>query len=85
MEGKNKVMCLILSKDLHGTARAAILWHTLLAEKLGDLGSKLNPYDLCVSNATIKGKQWTIVHYVDDTKVFHMDKAVVRQVHNELE
>jgi hypothetical protein len=33
----------------------------------------INPYDPCVANATIKGKQMTITWHVDDLKVSHID------------
>ena len=70
----------MLSKSMHGTARAAILWHTLLTKTLVELGFKLNPYAFCVATATIKEKQCIIIHHVDDAKVSHMNKVVVRQV-----
>ena len=49
------------------------------------LGFKLNPCDFCVANATTKVKKITIAHFVDDTKASHVEKVVVRQVHNALE
>jgi hypothetical protein len=33
----------------------------------------INPYDPCVANATINGKQMTITWHVDDLKVSHVD------------
>ena len=85
VEGKNKLLHLMLSEALHGTVRDAILWHTLLTETLIDLGFKLNPCDFCVANATIEEKQCANVHHVDGTKASHMGKAVVRQVCDALE
>ena len=68
IEGKNKCMCIILPKALHGIARVAILWFALLTKTLVDLSFKCNPCDFCVVNETIKGKQCTIVYHVDDDK-----------------
>ena len=75
----------MLSKDLHDIARAAILWYALLTKTLVNLGFKINPCDFCVANAKIKVKQCTIMHCVDDAKVPHIGKAVVRQVRGALE
>ena len=41
------------------------------------MGFKLNPYDLCVANSQIKGKQCTIAWYVDNNKISHVDDTVV--------
>ena len=44
------------------------------------MGFKLNPYDACVANKTINGKQCTIVWYVDDNKISHVDANVVTEI-----
>ena len=38
---------------------------------------ELNPYDLCIANKIVNGKQCTIIWYVDDNKISHVDPAVV--------
>jgi hypothetical protein len=40
----------------------------------------LNPYDMCVANKTINGRQCTILWHVDDIKVSHVDPQVVNDV-----
>ena len=40
-------------------------------------GFKLNPYDRYVKNKLVNGKQCTLVWYVDDNKVSHMEEKVV--------
>ena len=40
----------------------------------------LNPYDLCVANSTIEGKQCTICWYVDDNKISHVHPKVVDRI-----
>ena len=37
----------------------------------------LNPYDTCVTNCMINGKQCTILWYVDDLQISHEDPVVV--------
>jgi hypothetical protein len=44
------------------------------------MGFELNPYDPCVANAMIKGKQCTICWYVDDNKISHEDPEVVSEI-----
>ena len=43
-------------------------------------GWEINPYNTCVANKMINGKQYTIVWYVDNNKVSHEDPEVVTQV-----
>ena len=40
------------------------------------MGFELNPYDLCVANANIEGKQCTVCWYGDDNKISHVDPKV---------
>lgn len=73
-------MYLRLNKALYECVKLALLWYELFTELLVALGFKLNPYNPCVSNVKINGKQCTIVWYVDDNKVSHVDPSVVSNV-----
>ena len=44
------------------------------------MGFKLNNYDQCVANKMIEGKQCTIIWYVDDNIISHMNSQVDDQV-----
>jgi len=46
-------------------------------DTLKGMGFVLNPYDRCVANNNIKGKQCTVCWYVDDNKVSHEVEEVV--------
>ena len=48
------------------------------------MGFKINPYDRCVANKVVKGKQLTVAWYVDDCKVSHVDADVVSNFINDL-
>ena len=61
-----------------------LLWYKLYSSTLQDMGFELNPYDKCVANKTINGKQCTIVFYIDDNKVSHKDPTVVTQVMDQI-
>jgi len=41
------------------------------------MGFKLNPYDPCVANSQVRGKQCTVAWYVNDNKISHVDATVV--------
>ena len=62
-----------------------MLWYTLYTEKWIDLGFVLNPYDQCVANKLINGKQCTVAWHVDDNKISHEDKNVVTEIIGTLE
>jgi Reverse transcriptase (RNA-dependent DNA polymerase) len=79
-EGKEKVMYVELLKALYGTMRAARLFWEKLRAKLLEEGYVPNPYDYCVVNKMINGKQCTIGWHVDDLKISHVDSKVVDQV-----
>ena len=38
---------------------------------------KVNPYDPCIANKMINGKQMTVIWHVDDLKISHMDSNEV--------
>ena len=44
------------------------------------IGFELNPYDPCVANKTINGKQLTLVWHVDDINVRHVEAEVVTRM-----
>jgi hypothetical protein len=79
-ENGKDVIYVILAKALYGTLQAALLFWQNLSTQLEKWGFKINPYDFCVANKTINGKQCTIVWHVDDLKVSHVDPKVVTTV-----
>jgi hypothetical protein len=84
-EGGKKVLYMQLNKALYGCMKSAIIWYETFCGTLKDLGFKLNPYDPCVANKFVNGKQLTIAWFVDDTKISHADSKVVDWLINEIE
>jgi len=84
-ERGRQVLYVKLRKAMYGTLMAALLWYELFAGTIQDLGFSINPYDLCVANKTVAGKQFTICWYVDDLKMFHEDPAEVTKMIHVLE
>jgi hypothetical protein len=79
-ENGKPVIYVILRKALYGTLRAALLFWRRLSTQLMKWGFIANPYDPCVVNKDINGKQCTILWHVDDLKISHVDPDVVTSV-----
>ncbi len=56
---------------IYGTMVASLLYYRKFTRSLRTQGYTVNPYDPCVWNKMIKGKQITICFHVDDCKVSH--------------
>ena len=69
-----------LNVALYGTLTAAVLWWKKLTKFLISQGFKVNPYDWCVVNKMINGKQCTILWHVDDLMMSHMDMNVLEDI-----
>jgi hypothetical protein len=77
-ENGKRVLYTRLNKALYGTVQASRLFWERLSSFLIDVnGFERNPYDFCVVNKVVNGKQLTIVWYVDDLKISHVDSNVV--------
>ncbi len=74
------IMYVQLKKALYGTLQAALLFWKDLSKKLKAWGFTINPYDWCVANKTINGKQCTVLWHVDDLKVSHVNARVVTKM-----
>jgi Reverse transcriptase (RNA-dependent DNA polymerase) len=78
MENGKRVLYTKLNKALYGTLQASrLFWERLSAFLIEDNGFERNPYDFCVVNKLVNGKQLTIVWYVDDLKISHVETSVV--------
>ena len=66
-----------MQKALYGLLRSALLFYKKLVADLESDGFVLNPYDSCVANKVVDGKQMTVCWHVDNLKVSHCDPAQV--------
>ena len=85
VESGKRVLYLRLLKALYGCVKSALLWYELFTSTLQEMGFELNPYDPCVANKMINGKQCTIGWYVDDNKISHVDPDVVTSIIEKIE
>jgi len=56
----------------------------LVSSKLQEWGFTINPYDWCVANNMIHGKQCTVAWHVDDLKISHESPDVVTSIIDKL-
>ena len=62
---------------IYGLIVLAILFYKKLVGNLIKYRFILNPYDPCVANKMVNGKQLTISWHVDDMKASHMEPRVL--------
>ena len=75
-EGKSKVLYVKMLKALYGMIKASVLYYKKFRTDIESIGYEVNPYDPCVANKMISGKQHTLTWHVDDVKSSHVDPKV---------
>ena len=75
-----KLLFVKLLKAMYSTVLAAKLWFDTLSMTLKEAGFVTNPYDECVMNKTIDGKQCTVLWHVHDLKISHVKATVVTAI-----
>jgi hypothetical protein len=75
-EGNNKVLYVRMIKALYGMLQSSLLYYKKFRKDIESIGFKLNPYDPCVANRIVNGKQHTVTWHVDDLKSSHVDSKV---------
>jgi hypothetical protein len=76
-KGGQKVLLVQCLNAVYGTIVAALLYYKKFMKNLTKQGYKINPYDGCMANKVIKGKQITICFHVDDCKISHESSKVI--------
>jgi hypothetical protein len=71
------VIYLEILMALYGMIKSPLLFYRKLRKDLEEAGFQINPYDICVANKMVNGKQFTVLWHVDDLKISHVDPAVV--------
>lgn len=75
-KGTHKVIYVMMIKALYGMLQSLLLYYKKFRKDLEEIGFKINPYDPCVANRIIKGKQQTVTWHVDDLKSSHVNPKV---------
>ena len=76
IENGKKVLYVRILKALYGMLAAALLWYKKFRKDLESVGFVFNPYDACVANRMVDGKQHTVRFHVDDLKSSHVNASV---------
>ncbi|KAG7371066.1 reverse transcriptase RNA-dependent DNA polymerase [Nitzschia inconspicua] len=76
IENGKKVLYVIMLKALYGMLQSAMLYYNKFRRDIETIGFKVNPFDPCVANRIVNGKQHTVVWHVDDLKSSHVDPIV---------
>ena len=79
-KNNESVLYVRLRKALYGIIQAALLFYKKLVKDLKQYGFQLNPYDPCVANMMVDGKQLTVLWHVDDMKISHADPSVITKM-----
>jgi Reverse transcriptase (RNA-dependent DNA polymerase) len=72
----NSLLLLECMNAIYGTMVASLLYYEKFCNTLRSHGFELNPYDPCVANRQVNGKQQTVCWHVDDCKLSHVDPKV---------
>jgi len=75
-ENGKKVLYVQIMKALYGIMKSSLLYYNKFRKDIEEEGYKVNPYDPCVADKMISGKQHTVAWHVDDVKASHKDPKV---------
>mgnify|MGYP000939170828 CR=1 FL=1 len=78
-EDGKKVLYVKVVRAIYGCIESALQWYKLFKSTLETMGFELNPYDKCIANKNINGKQLTICWHVDDCIVSHAEEDVLEE------
>ena len=72
-ENGNKVLYVQVLKALYGMLVVVVFWYKKFRADLEEVGFVFNPYDPCVANRQVNGKQQTICFHVDNVMSSHIN------------
>ena len=59
-EGKQQVLYVKMLRALYGMLISSVLYYKKFRKDIESIGFEVNPYDICVANRKVKGKQHTV-------------------------
>ena len=75
-ENGDKVIYVIVLREIYGIIVAELLFYNKLGGDLEKIGFGLNPYDPCVANSITVGKKHTAIFHVDNFMYSHLNPEV---------
>ena len=76
IERAEPVLYTHVTQAIYGLLVSAMLYYRRFTKDIKAIGFHINPYDPCVANRMVNGKQHTITWHVDDLKSSHIDPRV---------
>ena len=76
MENGQRTLYVHILRAIYGMLMSGLLFYKKFRKSIEEIGYEVNPYDPCVANKIINGKQHTISWHVDDLKSSHVDSKV---------
>ena len=75
-ENGRRVIYVVVLRAIYGMLIASLLFYKKLRADLEGVDFEFNPYDPCIANRVVDGKQQTIKFHVDDLMSSHVDPKV---------
>jgi hypothetical protein len=66
----------MMKKALYGMLQSSLLYYKKFRKDFEEFGFIINPYDPCVANRMVNGKQHTVTWHVDNLKSSHINSKV---------
>jgi hypothetical protein len=63
-------------KAIYGMLQSSLLYYKKFHKDIEFVGFEVNPYNPCVANSIVNGKQHTVSWHIDDLKSIHVDSKV---------
>ncbi len=57
--------------------KSALLFYRKLIKELKEIGFEINPYDPCVANKLVDGKQMTVRRHINDLMISHVNQGEI--------
>jgi hypothetical protein len=57
--------------------KSALLFYRKLIKELKEIGFEINPYDPCVANKFVDGKQMTVRRHINDLMISHVNQGEI--------
>ena len=76
MENGKRVIYVVILRAIYGMLEASLLFYKKIRGDLEKVGFVFNPYDPCVANKMVRGKQHTVRFHVDDLMASHVNPIV---------
>ena len=75
-ERGQRVLYILVLQAIYGMLISSVLWYNKFRKDLEKVGFEFNPYDPCIANRIVNGKQQTIKFHVDDLMSSHINPKV---------